>query len=238
MTRRPADKPKRAVKVPEVPKATAKRGRPRKPAKPPASPAVAAPTTMSVSDCMLAELDAVKAKAALGRPLANHESRLLRDAWLMDQALHLWANLEACAADLQVSPSTVRGYATDGCPGLEPHSPIPKAPVLAWLLRRAHDRGGEQHATKQTIEEAELRIRLAKAAKLEQSLIAEAEDRARQAVLTLMSELRHALLQTLPSEVATAARAAADQDAATAVTLAAIERAMRDRPLPTPPEHQ
>jgi hypothetical protein len=109
--------------------------------------------------------------------------------------------------------------------------------VLTWLLTRAHQRGGEQHADKQSIEQAELRIRLAKAAKLEQTLIAEAEDRARAGVLTLMSELRHTLLQALPIDLVTAARSASDHDSAVANAIALIEGALRPRPSTTTTAH-
>jgi glycerol kinase len=57
---------------------------------------------------MAAELERVKARSAAGHRLANHEARVLRDAWLLDAAKHLWPSAEACAADLGDSLKSLR----------------------------------------------------------------------------------------------------------------------------------
>jgi len=124
-----------------------KRGRPKKPVVPRHQPA-AADSPATTATAMAGQLAAIQAKASQGKHLANHESRLLRDAWLQDMREHLWPSLEAAAADLGISPSTLRNHAEAGCPSIEPHSPIPKAPVLRWLLQRAHDHGGAPTANK------------------------------------------------------------------------------------------
>lgn len=198
---------------PRKSKPVSKRGRKKIPAVP--GQAVSSPVQpISTTDALSAQLTAIRAKASAGARLANHESRILRDAWLLDMATHLWPNLESCAADLGVSPSTVRGYADAGCPGLEPHSPIPKAPVLAWLLKRAHERGGATHANKESIEDVDLRIKSAKAAKMESALIAEAEDLATQGVIERMAQLRHHLLHVVPGALVECIHANPDRQAA------------------------
>lgn len=199
-----------------------------------AVPASGTSQPVSLSELMLQQVQHAKARAAAGQRLANHESRALRDAWLMDMAAHLWPSLEVCAADLGVSASTVRGYVDEGCPAIEPHSPIPKAPVLTWLLQRAHQRGGQQVANKASLEEVELRLKLAKAEQVERRLVAEAEDRASQAVLDTLVEVREQLLRELPRRLAEECRAAVDLAAAEDLILAQLTDALRDRPLTLP----
>jgi len=196
-----------------------------------AVPAAVPSTAQTLTQLMSQQVEQAKARAAAGQRLANHESRALRDAWLLDQAKHIWPSMEAAAADLGVSLTTVRGYADEGCPDLVPHSPIPKAPVLTWLLQRAHQRGGQPHANKDSIEAAELRIKIAKAEQLERRLVAEAEDRAAQAVLDTLVELRERLLRELPGKLAADARAAADVAAAEETLIDQLTDALRDRPL-------
>jgi hypothetical protein len=200
----------------------------------PAVPAAMPNTAQTLTDLMSQQVEQAKARAAAGQRLANHESRALRDAWLLDQAKHIWPSMEAAAADLGVSLTTVRGYAEEGCPNLIPHSPIPKAGVLTWLLQRAHTRGGQPHANKDSIEAAELRIKVAKAEQLERRLVAEAEDRASQAVLDTLVELRERLLRELPGQLAAEARNAADLAAAEELLIAHLTDALRDRPLSIP----
>ncbi len=187
------------------------RGRPPKavvpnPDKPKGTPA-------TTDEALAAQLVAIKAKAAAGKPLQNHEARLLRDAWLIEQAAQdvLWSGAEAAAAELGISVGTVRGFGDRGCPGIEPHSPIPKLPVYRWLLTNAHQRGGTPPATSEGIEAAELRIKLAKAAKLEGTLAAEAEDRARQALIQVVAATRHHLLYQLPGTIVEAIEALPDR---------------------------
>jgi hypothetical protein len=232
MTRRakPTPKPKPAPK---------RRGRPPKAAVPGSTPnrsglkppAAAAPATSA--EALRAQLATIRTRAAAGARLNNHEARILRDAWLLEESAHLWPSAEAAAADLGVSPNTFRGYAaarpdgTAGCPGIEPHSAIPKAPVLAWLLKNAHHQGGTPPATQQTIEDVELSIKRAKDAKLWGTLTAEAEDRATQGVIETVDALRHTLLQTLPAQLAEDVRAAADLAAAADTARELIETALR-----------
>ncbi len=185
------------------------RGRPRRPVVPRAAKPPAA--AISIADVHDKLLEDAKARAAAGKPLQNHHVRILRDAWLSEMSLHIWPSLEACAADLAISPTTVRSMAKEGCPGLEPHSPIPKAPVLTWLLRRAHERGGGKHVDGHSLEEVEFRIKNAKASKMERTLIAEAEDLAAQGVITTMTNLRHHLLHSLPAHIFAAVDQATDQ---------------------------
>jgi hypothetical protein len=148
-------------------------------------------------------------------------------------AMHLWPSAEAAAADLGVSPNTFRGYAaarpdgTPGAPGIEGHSPIPKAPVLRWLLTNAHHQGGTAPATQATIEAVELSIKQAKDAKLWGALIAEAEDRATQGVIETVDTLRHQLLQTLPAQLADQVRAAVDLAAGEDTARELLEGALR-----------
>ena len=180
----------------------------------------------SLAEAHAAELARVKARAAAGERLANHESRLLRDAWLADMAVHIWPNLEAASADLGVSPGTVRNWAQEGCPGIEAHSPVPKAPVLSWLLKRAHERGGQAPATRESIEEVELRLKRSKADAAEKRLVAEGQDTARAAAIHFASQLRHHLVEQLPGTIAEACRAAGDDSAATDAARDRIEQAL------------
>lgn len=184
-----------------------KRGRGRPPKVPHVAPAAKATTPaqdsveVSTAEAMAAQLKALKAKAATGKSLANHEQRVLRDAWLQDMAQYLWEGAPAAAADLNISVGTFRGYREKGCPGIEDHSPIPKHTVLAWLYRTAHDRGGERGTTNDDIEAVELQIKQIKAAKAGDALKSEAEDRATQGVIRLMGQIRNFLQNGLPSVV-------------------------------------
>jgi hypothetical protein len=203
------------------------RGRPRRPI----TPRTAAPATpaapVSATEAYRLEVQHAQARSAAGQRLAHHEVRALRDAWLLDQAAHLWAGVDACAAELGVSASTVRGFAGEGCPHLEAHSPIPKAPVLAWLLKRAHERGAAPSATHDSLEEVQLRIQSAKAAKLEGALVAEAEGHALAGLQTRITRLRQALLTSLPSQAyELAADPKTPRDQAEAGIQAAIESAL------------
>ena len=189
---------------------------------------------ISATEGMEGLLREARERQKAGKSLQNHHVRILRDSWLLDQSLHLWPTMALAAADLGVSLTTLRGYGDAGCPHLEPHSPIPKAPVLTWLLHRAHQVGGQQHANRDSIEEVELRIKLAKAEQVERRLVAEAEDRASQAVLDTMAELREQLLRELPARIASGARGAADLAAAEDQVIALLTDALRDRPLTTP----
>jgi hypothetical protein len=181
--------------APDQPKR--KRGRP---AKAPKTDALTTPPApISTTDAIAKQLEAVKAKAAAGKTLANHEQRILRDAWLLDLSQYLWPSSAMAAADLGVSIGTFRGYKDKGCPGIEDHSPIPKHQVLGWLLRTAHDRGGDAPTTAQDLEAVELRLKLTKAVKAEGELISEAEDRATQGVIRTMGQLRTHLQNTVPA---------------------------------------
>lgn len=210
-----------------------KAGRPKKPAVPGSGDDKPA-AEISVATAVAAELARVKARVANGDRLANHESRVLRDAWLIDNRTHIWESTDAAAADLGVSPGTLRGYADDGCPGIEAHSAIPKAPVLSWLLKRAHERGGAAPATKASIEEVDLQIARAKAAKLWGSLTAEAEDRATQGVIQSQGALRHHLLNVAPEQLVDAVKLAPDRGAAIEAATALIDQALRNHPYQAP----
>ena len=215
---KPARKPAR--------KPVRKPGRPPRPVLPKGAPNDAEPKT---TDQVLADqLALIQTRSSRGDRLANHEVRILRDAWLHDQALHLWPNLEAAAADLGVSPSSMRAYKDQGCPALEPHSPIPKSPVLGWLLKRAHERGADRFATSDVAEEADARWKLARAAEKEKSLIAQAEDRAQQGLLAACTVLRTRLTQQIPAAICDAITGEPDRAAAESRVAGLIENAITD----------
>ena len=214
-------------------------GRPRKAAVPkdapePAKKSPAKPTTAGEALQTLAEEG--KARQAAGKSLQNHHVRALRDAWLYDMAQYVWTSADVAAADLGVSPATFRGYADQGCPGIEPHSPIPKAPVLRWLLQHAHERGGDRAANRDSIEQVDLRLKLAKAEREERALIAQAEDRANQGIVLLMAELREVLLRDLPGQLAADVRDATDHTHAEEIILRRLTDALRDRRIAPPQE--
>ncbi len=211
---------------PAEPKPKAKRGRP---AKAPKTDTLTAPASViSTTDAIAKQLEAIKAKAAAGKTLANHEQRILRDAWLLDLAQYLWPSSAMAAADLGVSIGTFRGYKDKGCPGIEDHSPIPKHLVLAWLLRTAHERGGDAPTTANDIEAVELRLKLIKASKAEGELISEAEDRATQGVIRVMGQLRTHLQNALPGLLyETAHKYPTDRTAGEEALTAAIESEIR-----------
>ena len=228
MTRRKPTRPAKPAKP------ARRRGRPPKAPKAPTTPNGSELPAATTAEAMRAQLAAVQARAAAGARLNNHEMRILRDAWLHEMAMHLWPSAEAAAADLGVSPNTFRGYGaarpdgTPGAPGIEGHSPIPKAPVLRWLLTNAHHQGGTSPATQATIEAVELSIKQAKDAKLWGALIAEAEDRATQGVIDTVDTLRHQLLQTLPAQLADQVRAAVDLAAGEDTARELLESTLRD----------
>lgn len=179
-----------------------------------------------------------KQRMAAGRTLPNHLARALRDAWLLEDSVHIWPNLAAAAADCKVSVTTFRSFADQGCP-IEPHSPIAKAPVLAWLLDNAHQRGGDRGATTDTLEALEVQWRQAKLAKLNDHLIAEAEDRAHQGVLRTMGGVRHHLKHSLPGALFDVVAAAqGDRTAAETAIADLIENELRrlEPPAPKKPE--
>lgn len=180
-----------------APAPKAKRGRKRKPAVPRELP----PPTITVDQAMRAQLTIALRRSEQGKTLANHEQRVLRDAWLLDMAPYLWPTSAAAAADLGVSVGTFRAYKDQGCPGIEDHSPIPKHLVLAWLLRTSHQRGGKPGATINDAEELDNEWRRSKLARLNNTLITEAEDRAHQGVIHRMGQLRHHLQNGLPGVV-------------------------------------
>lgn len=187
-----------AIPAKPAPKAKPKpkgRGRPRVAAvpQPPAAPAV-----VTTAQAMLAMLQDAKERATTGKPLANHHTRILRDAWLLDMSAYVWPTSAAAAADLGISVGTFRSYAAQGCPGIEDHSPIAKHQVLAWLLRTAHDRGGKPGATINDAEELDNDLRRIKVARLSNALVTEAEDLANQGVIQRMGQLRHHLQNGLP----------------------------------------
>lgn len=187
----------------------------------------------AVQEAMQRELAAAMAKSTKGQRLANHEMRLLRDAWLHDQALHLWPTLVAAAADLSISPATLRSFADQGCPGVEPHSPIPKAPVLAWLLKRAHERGGDRGATSETVEELDRKLKQAKLDTTERrvrEIRQEAIDAARSGVQRAMAAVRHRLTATLPPHLVSTVRDEPDRQAAEHAIATLIESALREIP--------
>ncbi len=196
---------KKSKPAPPVGKPKAKRGRKPKVPKVDAIVQAKAPASdvaeVSTAVAMAAQLKALKAKAATGKSLANHEQRVLRDAWLQDMAQYVWEGAPAAAADLDISVGTFRSYREKGCPGIEDHSPIPKHTVLAWLVRTAHERGGQGGTTTNDIEAVELQIKQVKAAKGSGALISEAEDRATQGVIRLMGQIRNFLQNGLPSVV-------------------------------------
>lgn len=170
----------------------AKRGRKRKPIVPVIGP------DSSARDVQMAVVAEARDRVAKGRPLQNHHSRALRDAWLLEESLHLWPNLAAAAADCKVSVTYMRDLGAQGCPGINPHSPIPKAPVLLFLLEQAHTRGGYRGPTTDDERQLDMDYRRTKLAKLNNSLVLDAEDRAHQGVLKTMGTVRHYLKHGLP----------------------------------------
>jgi hypothetical protein len=223
VTRRAA--PRRSVAKPKR-----KPGRPRRAVVPKTTPnGSELPVELKTTDQVLADqLALIQARSSKGERLANHEVRILRDAWLHDQALHLWPSLEAAAADLGVSPSSMRTYKDQGCPGIEPHSPIPKSPVLAWLLKRAHERGGERFANADAADEADVRWKLARAAEKEKTLVAQAEDAAQQGLLAACAALRSRLIQAMPGAICEAVTRETDRTAAESRIAALIDNAISD----------
>lgn len=232
-------KPRRTAKrsTPNRSELKPKRGRPPKRVLPTGEPAAAPPPAVDpgTDGAIAAQLVLVRQRAATGARLAHHELRLLSTAWLHDQSLHIWPTLEAAAADLGVSPSSLRGYRDQGCPAIEPHQPIPKAPVLHWLLKRAHDRGGERFANKDLGDEADARYKLARAVEKEKSLITTAEDLAQQGLLAACIALRSRLTQALPGQLWDAAHDEADRTAGESRLAALIENAITDGARITPP---
>lgn len=198
----------------EAAKTAATNPAPKRGRKPrPIIPMPAAPATMRDAQRLILT-EALKRQQA-GKPLLNHHARAIRDAWLLSDALYLWPDIAAAAAELMVSISTLRGWTGDGCPAIESHSPIPKPPVYQWLLANVHQRGGNRGATTEQIEDVELRYRQAKLAKLEDTLAAEAEDRARQGVITVMTTVRENLKHQLPGALFDAvAKCGTDRNAA------------------------
>lgn len=203
-------------------------GRPKKPISSPAAATPPAPPTTPAAAtpaALLAEVaPAIRAKMGRGGSLAHHEAKILREAVWLEKHLDYWPGIDAAAADLGVSANTLRSWADEGCPGIEAHLPVHRASVLAWLLARANERGANPHATKDTIEDWDARLRRAKAIEREGLLVAEADDRARQALLATCGDLRTALLDHAPRTVAEAlpfATAADCEDAVrTAITTA------------------
>lgn len=235
----PANAPAKPL---QLPKAARKRLQasqdPTEPAIAPNSAPAAAPTPADIDQAIKRELAAALQRSRDGHRLANHETRLLRDAWLHDQSMHLWPNLAAAAADLSISPSSLRAHGEAGCPGIEPHSPIPKAPVLAWLLKQAHTRGGDQGPTTATVEEMQLRLLSAKVDSHERrarELVQIAEDRATQGVIRAMSQLRAHLTTALPARLREAIQTEPDRAAAEATIASLIEQALRDHTRIDPP---
>lgn len=210
-----------AKKQKETPINNKKRGRNKKAIVPRGTPF----TTMH--DAQTAVVNEAKLRLQNNKPLANHHARALRDAWLLEMHVHIWPTLAAAAADLKISVSTMRNFAEEGCP-FEPHSPIAKAPVLSWLLHRAHERGGARGATTDDLEQIELQWRQAKLNKLNESLVAQAEDRAHQGVISTMSAVRHHLQHVLPGAICDiVASANGDRIAAEEQAIKLIENELR-----------
>lgn len=180
----------------------AKRGRGRPPKAPKAPTAPAIPSTADATGWLGLAGDAIRARLAAGKALAHHDAKLLREATWAAKHADYWPGVDEAAADLGMSPNTVRGYAEQGCPGIEAHMPVHRASVLGWLLKNAHASGGQAPATRQTIEDVELRIKSAKADQLEKRLLAEAEDNARQGVLQACADTQQGLLERVPRAVA------------------------------------
>jgi hypothetical protein len=222
------------------PEQPAKRGRKRKPIIPKIGP------DSSARDVQMAVVAEARARVAAGRTLQNHHNRALRDAWLLEESLHLWPNLAAAAADCKVSTSTLRSFGEQGCPGITPHSPIPKAPVLLWLLEQAHTRGGDRGPTSEDERQLDMAYRRSKLAKLNNELVFDAEDRAHAGIIKSMSRVRHHLKHALPGALfdlivaAKGDRVAAEQAIADRIEsdLRRLEPQPPDRTTITEPEVQ
>lgn len=176
----------------------AKRGRGRPPKAPKATEPTPLPAAADAAGWLGLAGEAIRKRLEQGKALPNHDNRLLREATWLAKHADYWHGVDEAAASLGVSPNTVRSYAEQGCPGIEPHHPVHRASVLHWLLKNAHASGGQAPATRQTIEDVELRIKSAKADQLEGRLLAEADDRARQGVLLACADARQGLLERVP----------------------------------------
>jgi len=132
-----------------------------------------------------------------GAPIPHHLARALREAWLQDQADHIWPDLGTAAAETGHSESYMRRLRKEGAP--LPTGPIPKAPLLRWLWDRTTERLTAIEADDEDVDKA---WRRARTAKLTGEVIAEAEDRAQQGVLEAMNRLRQVLLSgTGPGQI-------------------------------------
>jgi hypothetical protein len=215
----------RSKKRPPAPpaKPKAKRGRPRKAAVPPVAP----PIPVTLHQAMQAVLDDAKQRAATGKAMQHHHHQALRTAWMLDQAQYVWESVDACAAELSVSPGTVRGYAAAGCDAIKPHEPIKKHALYAWLLQHAHERGGKRGTTINDNENLEAEWLRSKLLRLNNSLVTEAEDRACQGTITRAGQLRHFLQNGLPGVVLEIARKHADRSEAEDAIAQAIAAELR-----------
>ena len=207
-----------------------KRGRKRLPIIPKIGP------HSSARDVQKAVVAEARERVAKGRTLQNHHSRALRDSWLLEDSVYLWPNLAAAAADCKVSATQMRNFGEQGCPGINPHSPIPKAPVLLWLLEKSYERGGDRGPTTDDERQLDMDYRRSKLAKLNSSLVFDAEDRAHAGVLKTMGTVRHYLKHGLPGAIFdTVAAAKGDRASAESAIADLIERELRRLEPPTPP---
>lgn len=156
-------------------------------------------TTSEATQALAAE---AKRQADAGKNVSHHLAQALRQAWLADLDQYVWPNSTAAAGDIGVSAQTLRNWSVDGCP-IPKHQPIPKAPVYRWLYER-EQRSAEQQGggNKELIQDAEARIKQAKAQAMESRLVDEAEERATQAIVATFGQLKHAIVRELPSQLA------------------------------------
>lgn len=174
---------------------------------------LAAPPPEPTPATPYAELTASIAELrAAGKPVPKHLAQAAREAWLTEQAELLWPTIGAAAGELGVSVQTVRNWQAEGAP-IKVRTAISKAAVYRWLWQRAEDRlsAAAAKATSNPLDDA---IKQARLDEKTGRLIAEADDRARQAVIRLAGELRHELIGTLPGraldEIATLDRSSAE----------------------------
>ena len=161
-----------------------------------------APSADGATPAQATQALAAEAKrlADAGRHVPHHLAQALRQAWLADMDQHVWPSSTACAAELGVTQQSLRNWTKDGFP-LVKHSPIPKAPAYRWLYERERARVARAAAAGAADPDLDDRLKAAKLERLEGTLLAEADDHARQAILSTIATLKHRLRHDLPGLV-------------------------------------
>jgi len=156
------------------------------------------PTPVEETEAYRAVADEARRRQAEGKALQHHHVRALREESLLAIGEYVYPDISAAALGEGVSATTLRTWASKGCP-IATKGPIPKHAIATWRRERAEQELA-QLKEKQGGKDLDEELKQLRIDERRGNLEREAEDRARSAIDQVLAYLIADLEDRLPAE--------------------------------------